>query len=203
MIATIETVVLIYWGALIYSFSFIGASLKYIDQVYDEGIYNRRIAHLLSVITGLMMGILITFNPAAAIILLAIIIAVGITQKLDNLPFQITALLAIGIPAMITALPVFPGYEFTLAWVPLFMLTVAGFLDEYLDGYGDKTKKWILTIRPTMKLMMLALVFMGTFHIIYFIAFLSFDFSYITVHWLSNKEIKAKKKLKKKKTKKH
>ena len=47
-------------------YAFLGAAIKFIDQAYDEDRYSRKLADLLSVLAGLVMGVVpppVTHGP--------------------------------------------------------------------------------------------------------------------------------------------
>jgi hypothetical protein len=179
----------IYTGlSLIYIFGFIGAALKYIDQVYDEGMYDIRAAQILSVIVGALMGLIIAFDPMAGALIMAIIIGVGLTNKLDNHAHQTAAILAFLIPLTII---LFHGGDFMLqiSWLPLILMLLAGVADEKMDEIGDEKEIWWLTTRPTMKIMAFLLVAAQQLHHHYFFAFIAFDIGYLIVTYHSQKII--------------
>lgn len=167
--------------ALILGYAFIGGSLKYIDQFYDYHVYEKLVTWFLTILCGLVMGLFIAIDPHSAAILLAIIIGVGVTRKLDELPFQIITLISLIIPTMFSVLGFFPNYEFSIAIIPLTILVVSAVSDEYLDNYADKNKIKVLALRPFMKIVVLILVVSGVFDAIYFFAFMSFDIGYLLV----------------------
>ncbi|VVB53675.1 Uncharacterised protein [uncultured archaeon] len=164
--------------ALIGSYAFLGFGIKYIDQAYDVKIFNRTIARALAVICGILMGLLIALDETSAMILLAIIVGVAITRKIDNYAFYAGAILAFITPIF------FDGIR--IHWMGLAGLIIAGTLDEELNNYADKRKlpkiiSTLLYLRLIMKLTILAYALAGQINIIYFFAFIAFDISYILV----------------------
>ncbi len=169
------------------SFAFIGAGLKYIDQVYDEGQFHKQLSWLMAVFCGILMGLLISFDPGSAILLLGITLGVAITGKLDNTAFHLVAVIAILSPVLVTWSGAVPDYAPAINWTATFLLMFAGAADEYLDAAGDRLKKRALTLRPVMKLGVLGMYFAGVFGFIYFLAMLAFDLSYIAMDLYSKK----------------
>ena len=168
------------------SFGFIGGGLKYIDQVYDVGVFNKYVSYFIAIFTALFMGFLIAFDPHSSAILISIILAVGITGKLDNLPFKAIAFTSIAIPALMSVLPFIPEFSFQVYWLPLAILVGAAILDEYIDEFGDQRNIQILTWRPVLKITLFGLCIINAFDWIYFFALLAFDMSYLTVRIYSN-----------------
>lgn len=170
--------------AIVFCFAFIGSSLKYIDQVFDENLFNKKIAQIFSIVTGILMGFLIAFDSSAATLLIAIIVGVGLTSKLDNFAHLTAASFAFIVPFFLMVFPL-ADYSLTINYIPLTLMIFSGVSDEFLDAFGDKKKIWILTTRPIMKLMAFSLALFGFFHFTYFFAMMAFDLSYIFTGWYS------------------
>jgi len=188
---------------LVLSYGFIGGGLKYIDQVYDIGVFSRKFAIILSPILGLLMGYLIAIDSSSTVILIAIIIGVAIAGKLDNWPFRTVALLSFGVAVFLSITKIIPGYSFELKLVPLFALVLAGVIDEFGNDWADKKVKMRLVAearghksgerfsqrlleefflkRFFMKIIVLFLCILNYFSYVYFFAFFSFDILYILV----------------------
>ncbi|MBD3262695.1 MAG: hypothetical protein GF334_13680 [Candidatus Altiarchaeales archaeon] len=179
---TINT--LLYNTSLLYSYLFIGAGLKYIDQAYDVGIFNKKKAWTLVLAVGLLMGILITVDTPSAEILLAIIFGVAITGKLDNNAFRSVALIAIFMPVFVM-LSGFMDYTWDVRWTSLSVLLFAAVLDEVLDEQAHRRRIPLLHFRPVMKLTMVVITFLGFYHWVYVLAFLAFDVGYLFISWYS------------------
>jgi len=173
------------------SYALIGGGLKYIDQVYDVGVFNKQIAVILSVFVGILMGSLIALDSASAIILLGIIISAGIARKIDNSAFYTVALLSILIPMLLYFVPVIPDHEFQINLLPLILIVFSGLLDEFLDEIGHRKKIEIFKMRPFMKMMALLFCIFDIFSYLYLLAFITFDLAYICVGWYSHKLVGA------------
>jgi len=186
---------------LFVSYGLLGALIKYIDQAFDEGVFERTLATFLALPAGLLMGGLMVLNGASATIFMAIVLAVAITKKIDNIAFQLGAGILFLVPL------VFRGI-FTIHWLPLGLLLFAGVADELGNDWADRRKmkrafietkgglignvhvfarmvEEFLEHRFIMKVVLTGLVLTGTFKVVYLFAFLAFDAAYITVDKLS------------------
>ena len=180
---------------IILSYGLLGAGIKYIDQAYDIGVFDKKTANLIAIPSGILMAYLIIFDSTSAIIFLAIILALSITQKIDAPAFYIGTGLAIAIPVLFHD-------TLQIAWAPFGILIFSGILDEIGNDWADKRlKKRLVNHRSmnnnngflnklgerfflnrfAMKLSILVLVVFNVFSWIYLAAFLFFDFMYIVV----------------------
>lgn len=173
-----------YWF-LLASFAFIGAGIKYIDCVYDEGVFDRRVAVLLGLLCGVLMGYMIGSDAKASAIFLAVIVGVAITRKIDTNPFFLGAILAFAVPLFLTK-------NIMIDWLPTAALVFGGVVDEIGNNRADlglinsRVVKTFFHYRISMEIVMVALVLVGLFVPIYFLAFLLFDLSYHFVGGYSN-----------------
>ena len=182
---------------IILSYGVIGGAIKYIDQAFDVGVFSKKFATIVAIPTGLLMGALMVLDSYSATIFLAIVIAVGVTQKIDVIAFRL------GVFALLIV-PVFFQKLVEIQWIPFGLLVLAGVVDEYSNDWADSMfnggkgknyykKKNILkrisTImflqRPMMKVFVIILAIAGFIHPIYILAFLSFDAMYSLIAWLS------------------
>ena len=74
----------------------LGASAKYVDQVCDEGLFDRRIAYVLALISGTIMGLLCYADLNSATIFIPLCIALLLTRKIDAAPFALGTALVFG-----------------------------------------------------------------------------------------------------------
>ncbi|MBU4201692.1 MAG: hypothetical protein L6243_04255 [Candidatus Altiarchaeales archaeon] len=180
---------------IILSYGLLGAGIKYIDQAYDIGVFDKGIANMIAIPSGILMAYLIIFDSTSAIIFLAIILALSITQKIDAPAFYIGTALVISIPVLFRDI-------LQIEWAPFGILIFSGILDEIGNDWADKRlnkrlvnhksmknnngflnklgEKFFLN-RFAMKLSILVLVVFSVFSWIYLAAFLFFDFMYIVV----------------------
>ena len=180
---------------IILSYGLLGAGIKYIDQAYDIGVFDKGIANMVAIPSGVLMAYLIIFDSTSAIIFLAIILALSITQKIDAPAFYIGTALVISIPVLFRDI-------LQIEWAPFGILIFSGILDEIGNDWADKRLKKRLVNhksmknnngflnklgerfflnRFAMKLSILVLVVFNVFSWIYLAAFLFFDFMYIVV----------------------
>jgi uncharacterized membrane protein YgaE (UPF0421/DUF939 family) len=173
-----------YWF-LLASFAFIGAGIKYIDCVYDEGVFDKRVAVVLGLVCGILMGYLIGSDAQASSIFLAVIVGVAITRKIDTNPFFLGAILAFAVPLFLTK-------NIMIDWFPTAALVFGGVVDEIGNNRADlgminsKFLKTFFHYRISMEIVMLLLTAFGVFEPIYFLAFLLFDLSYHSIGGYSN-----------------
>ena len=174
------------------SFLGLGMLIKYGDQAFDEGAYSKRTSLALAVPGGLWMGSLIAVDRGSATIFLGILIALLLARKYDNLAFQMGFVVAllIGSAGMLTGVGSFDvlGAVVVLA---------AAFVDEKandLPGVDGGTSRTAIALhhRPFLKIAVLALCLVGILpSLMYFFAFLAFDFGYVLVEALSASEATA------------
>jgi len=174
------------------SYALLGAGIKYIDQAYDLGVFSKTKANMAAVLCGLLMAYFIVTDPPSTAIFLAMVIALAITRKIDNIAFYI----GIGI---VLLLPIVFNSLIKMTWLPFGVLTVSGILDELGNDWADKrTKKrqvnryqknayWLqfsekfFIYRFAMKVAILVLVILNYFDWIYLVAFMLFDLTYLLV----------------------
>ena len=178
---------------LIALYAFLGGAIKYIDQVYDEHIFNEKIAIALAVLSGLIMGLLVAVDNYSAMIFIAIVLGVAITRKIDNFAFYLGSFLVLAVPLVYRF---FALGNFAIDFVLVSVLSIAGLLDEWGNDYVDKEGKngivrMFFYYRSTMKAAVAAFYFLGIFPLVYLIAFLAFDTAYMAVHVYSKKTIKG------------
>jgi len=176
---------------LLASFAFIGAGIKYIDCVYDEGVFDRRVAVLLGLLCGVLMGYMIGSDAKASAIFLAVIVGVAITRKIDTNPFFLGAILAFAVPLFLTK-------NIMIDWLPTAALVFGGVMDEVGNNRADlglinsKILRTFFHYRISMEVVMLLLVLARVFEPSYFLAFMFFDISYHLVGGYANRLIRGR-----------
>lgn len=167
------------------TFALIGGGIKYIDEAFDEEIYSKKIATAVAaILLVLWIGISI-LDTTSATILLAVLLGVLFTGKIDNSVFGAST------SAIVASL----AFMEKVIFLPLLVLTFTGIIDEKGNDYVDthQTNKIIAFFflhRFTMKVGLLALSLAGVFAIQYLLAFLLFDISYDTVGFFSSESKK-------------
>lgn len=186
---------------LILGYALLGVGLKYIDQAYDVGVFNKKIAKLVAIPCGILMASLIIFDSSSAIILMAMLIGLALTRKIDNIAFYIGT-------GIVILLPIIFHDTLKIEWLPFGILILAGIIDELGNDWADrrvlkrlikhttqkneKNKKFTYKLgekfflnRFMMKIAVFFLALFNFFAWIYFIAFLLFDTMYLLVEQYS------------------
>ncbi len=169
------------------SYPILGAGVKYIDDAFDEKIFNRTLAFLVAPILGVLWAYTMLVDPVSATILLAILCGVLLKGKIDNYAHLLGF-------AIILVIIILTGVH--LLFLPLIFLATAAFLDEVGNDLIDQNNTYIdrnkashrflvyfFDQRWVMKLAVLCIVFMGVVPIYFFFALLLFDAAYLLVRW--------------------
>jgi len=141
------------------------------------------------------MASLIIFDSSSAIILMAMLIGLALTRKIDNIAFYIGTVIVI-------LLPIIFHDTLKIEWVPFGILILAGIVDEIGNDWADRRvmkrlvkhtqkkenkkftyqfgEKFFLN-RYMMKLAIFFLVALNFFSWLYLFAFLLFDIMYLLV----------------------
>ncbi len=194
---------------ILIGYALLGAGIKYADQAYDIGVFNKRKANIVAVLTAILMVLLIVFDSPSTIILLSILFTVAITKKIDNIAFYIGT----GILLLILLTAMFLGIgdqNVSLMWLPFSVLLFSGIIDEIGNDWSDvrcKKKRMynlknnlrnnfdnspikeflevFFAHRWTLKLTLFLLTVTTFFPYLYLIAFILFDLTYALVEWYS------------------
>ena len=169
------------------AYSILGAGIKYIDAAFDDKTFSKKIAMILAPMLGILWAYTMLIDSVSATILLAVVVGVFITGKIDNYAHLIGMLV---IFAILFALRI----EFLI--VPLFFLSASAILDEigndYVDGEKEKdnltreriSDKFLIYFfghRWVMKIAIIYLVLLGVVPLFFFIAMALFDYSYVLI----------------------
>ncbi len=171
--------------AIIVAFGIIGAGLKYIDEAFDGDVFDKRTAFILApFLVVLWVGISI-FDTGSGTILLAVLMGVLLTGKVDNTVFKCSTIAVI-------SLIILSG-RFDILILPFLLLTITGILDEKGNDFTDQRKtniyiKFFFEHRCSMKIGVLIACLTSLLpDIYYFFAFLTFDTNYEVVgHYSKN-----------------
>lgn len=163
---------------VILGFAVIGGGLKFIDDAFDEDIFNKKTAILLAPLLIIIWIGLSVADPISATVLFSILFSVLLTGKIDNFVFKISTS-ALILFAVLTG-------RFNSLWIPLLVLIAMGLLDEKGNDYvdGNKTNKvaeFFFLHRFSMKLGILVLCASSIIPWLYFFAFLIFDIAYDSI----------------------
>ncbi len=171
---------------LVFLYGFLGGSIKFIDQAYDEGVGSIKAARILAILSGVAMGFLMAKDsPFSTAFYAAMLISLVMARKIDNGAFAAGTVVAV---ASLAAF--YPSSEVTFAIVPVVVFLVAGFVDEVADGWAHRRQlsglaRAFLNYRPFSDMALFALIAAGTFGWIYLLPYFAFTFSYLAVERLS------------------
>ena len=160
-------------------YAILGAGIKYVDDAFDEEIFDKRKAIIAAPLLGLLWVFGMTFNPVSAAMLGAVFLAVAIKLKIDSLGHMLGALM-IAVPAIV----LFYFGFISFAFIPLVVLTIAGLFDEILRDFlrGNYVKSHLLYRflrgRYLVDIACFALALFGFIHWYWFLAFYIFGLAY-------------------------
>ncbi len=179
------------------SYMLLGAGLKYIDDAFDEKIFNKKLAIIIAPLLGILWAYTMLIDQFSATILLAILLGVFVRGKIDNYAHMAGF-------AVIIIILVFTGIN--LLFLPLIFIAVAVFLDEMGNDIIDKNKEsfednkflhkitlYFFDQRWLTKITVLYVVLIGLFPLYFFLAILLFDGAYLTVRLYTRSRIQIKK----------
>lgn len=171
-------------------YAFLGFSIKFIDQAYDEDLYSLKTANLLAVISGVVMGVLMVFDsPFSTAFFLAMIVSLILARKIDNRAF------AAGVAtALITLVVLCFRQPVEFLWGTIAIFLIAGFIDEVMDGVAHKVKTlkpmdWFLHYRPFSDIAIILLVMVGTFSWEYLLPYFAFTAGYLAIQRFTPMEL--------------
>jgi len=171
---------------LLVTYAFLGGSIKFIDQAYDEHSFDRRSANLVAILAGVVMGFLmVADSPFSTAFFVAMLISLFVAKKMDNLAFVIGALVAVG-----SFLLFFGQYDVILLLFPIVGFLLAGFVDELMDELAHRwelrgTMESFLTYRPFSDIALVIMVLLGVFGWVYLIPYFAFTLAYMFVESVS------------------
>jgi len=176
---------------LLVTYAFLGGSIKFIDQAYDERSFDRRSANLVAILAGVVMGFLMAADsPFSTTFFIAMLISLFMAKKMDNLAFVIGALVAVG-----SFLLFFSQYDVILLLFPIVGFLLAGFVDELMDELAHRwelrgTMESFLTYRPFSDIALVIMVLLGVFGWVYLIPYFAFTLAYMFVESVSVKGLR-------------
>jgi hypothetical protein len=162
--------------------AFLGFAVKYIDEVFDEGHFSKTTAYLLAAIAIPLSAYLLITDFYYRQLLLAIILSVFLSRKVDNRIFQLFIVVPFGL-GLAYHLLIAP---LTLDWVIVGTAAIAGLLDELGNNWVEQHPcncfvSSFFQHRWAMKLLVLGFGWVNLLPISYVVAFLVFDGTYETV----------------------
>ena len=175
------------------AFAVLGAGLKYIDDAFDEKIFNKKIAYVIAPLLGLLWAYTMFIDAASATILFAILLGVLLKGKIDNIAHLM------GMSVVFAGVIVL-GVQLLI--IPLVFLTLAALFDEVGNDFIDKRqyiqgnnvlKKfagYFFDQRWLTKVVILGLSLINVIPIYFFLAMLLFDGAYILMRGYSQFKIR-------------
>ncbi len=171
---------------IVLGYVFMGASVKYVDQVRDARVFDPRWGWLLVLFSGVLMAFFMYSDVWSATILVALIAGNFVAGKIDALEFKTMVAVALLLP--ITASLLFDTAYFTqtLDWFVFSALALAGLLDEKANDLSDKKKlhhlvHFFFHHRVFTPLVLVWFVVLSILPFMYLLAFLGFDLAYTMV----------------------
>jgi hypothetical protein len=178
----------------IVSFFLVGLTVKYIDASYDDNVFSRRSALILSPFVGALLGLIMAANHSLLVLSLSIIIGVFVTGKLDILPFRLLVSIALGICAV-----TFHGNLLATQsdWYVFVLFTVGAVSDELGNDLADAmvlkgVANFFFMNRGSLKFLALVLVAFKYLPMDAVLAFLAFDLGYLIISKLSLVRVHAR-----------
>ncbi len=165
---------------LISSYAFLGGTIKYIDQAYDEGIGSLKAAKPLAVVSGILMGVVMVIDGGfSTAFFLAMLISLVITKKIDNQSFMIgtmTGLATFLVGGSVWGMDIMP--------LPLVVFIIAGIVDELADALAHdrnlgRAAGLFLHYRPFSDIALVALIVAAPFEWTYLAPYFAFTLSYL------------------------
>lgn len=179
---------------LLVCYSFIGASIKYLDIITNVSNYNVKTI-IISLVCGLIVGIISFFDTATAIIFFGIIIGNAFAKKVDTIEFQLLGIIALVsfFLSIVLLKKEFPSVILSeISLISVGIISISSYLDEKINDYSDRKKKKpyinkILNVRIFTPIIILIFSIFGYFKFIYFILIILLDTTYKIVEKLYEK----------------
>ena len=178
----------------IVSFFLIGLAVKYIDASYDDNVFSRRLASILSPFVGVLLGVIMASNHPLLVLSVSIIAGVFITGKLDILPFRLLVAVALLLCAISNQGKLLATQS---DWYVLFAFTFGAVLDEIGNDLADANAlkgvaNFFFTNRGCLKFAALSFIAFRFLPFVPVLAFLGFDLGYLIVSRISLLRIHAR-----------
>jgi len=164
------------------TFAILGGGIKYVDDAFDEKTFKKRNAMILAPVLGILWGYTSYLDGTACTLLLAVLISVIVTAKIDCRAHQI-GLIPIVVFLLVTGS--------NPMWIPLGILVIAGIVDEKgndvfdeedgdidLSGMPGKIVDNFFKFRFSMKVVVIIMTVFGIIPLYFLVAFLLFDAAY-------------------------
>ena len=163
-------------------FAAVGATLKFIDQAYDENLYSKTTALLVSPLCGFFAGYLGSLDPNFFVLLLAVTIGCIVSRKIDNPAFFIASVIFIFTLILRTQ-----EIEFQMSHlIILGILSVCAYIDEVENDQADRCQRKrpreiFFRYKGLMKLTVVITWILEYLRLEHVICFFLFDSAYLFV----------------------
>jgi len=172
------------------TYPIIGAGIKYMDAAFDDKTVSKKLAIIIAPLLAFIGAYAMYVDAVSATILLAVLLGVLFTGKIDNIAHGL---------GLIVIIPIiyFAGIEFLL--IPLGILVLGGMIDEIGNDFIDKRRDkftngksiykmlvYFFEHRWTLKVVILGFVLIGMFPFYFFVAMFLFDYAYLSVSLYSD-----------------
>ena len=160
------------------------------DAAFDDGSVSKKLAIIIAPVMAILGAYAMYVDAVSATILLAVLLGVLFTGKIDNIAHILGTV-------VIFPIIYFAGIDFLL--IPLVILVLGGMIDEFGNDFIDKRKdklnmskissKCALLFfeqRWTLKVVIFTLVFIGLFPWYFFVSMLLFDYAYLAIGFYSD-----------------
>ncbi|MEG4324152.1 hypothetical protein [Microcoleus sp. herbarium5] len=178
----------------------LGGSSKYIDEAYDESIFNKKIALFLAAISMFLLVSLVFIDYISGIIFIGVAVGLLGSGKIDNLIFRLLTV-SILISAVLRLWIFRVAIDFSSLSTGLFIflaIAFSSFADEWLNDFSDRHKNSLHLVlqvifhnRLITKITILLFCIFGYKANLYFMAFLGFDAAYSLIDNLGD-QVKQK-----------
>ncbi|HOO04782.1 MAG TPA: hypothetical protein PLJ11_08685, partial [Methanomassiliicoccales archaeon] len=165
---------------LIFSYAFLGGTIKYIDQAYDKGIGSLKAAKPLAVVSGILMGVVMVIDGGfSTAFFLAMLISLVLTKKIDNQSFLVGTISGVAtflVGGSVWGMDILP--------LPLVVFIIAGIVDELADALAHdrnlgRAAGLLLHYRPFSDIALVALIVATPFDWTYLAPYFAFTLSYL------------------------
>jgi len=174
----------------------LGGSSKYIDEAYDESIFNKKIALFLAAVSMFLLVSLVFIDYISGIIFIAVAVGLLGSGKIDNLIFRLLTV-SILISAVLRLLISPVAIDLSSLSTELFIfiaIAFSSFADEWLNDFSDRHKNSLIFVlkvifhnRLITKITILLFCIFGYKPNLYFMAFLGFDAAYSLIDNLGDR----------------
>ena len=185
---------------LIIVYSYVGFSLKLIDQINDEDYELNVVAkNIILYSSAILAGIGMAIDIYSASIGLTLIFGLLFTKKINVLDFKIYAIVVSSVMFITSIFNFFYVFLNLYSIIITMILLIIGIIaDELLNNYLDTLSienpffKNLTSIRPLLKILVFVLPLVGLFTFYHAFIIILFDISYDVCKVITEKQMKNK-----------